>query len=108
MEAAACGLPMVLTDIRGCREIGTDGEHLLLVAPRDPDRLTAGVSRLLDDEPLRVRLAKAARTRATATFDQRRIAQISLGAYAAIARRRRAPRSAHHGERPLDKRSGLS
>ncbi len=33
MEAAACGLPMVLSDIRGCREIGTDGEHLLLASP---------------------------------------------------------------------------
>ncbi len=35
MEAAATGLPMVLTDIRGCREIGTHGEHLLLV-PASP------------------------------------------------------------------------
>ena len=34
MEAAACDVAMVLTDIRGCREIGTHEEHLLLVPVR--------------------------------------------------------------------------
>ena len=34
MEAAASGLPMVLSDIRGCREIGDHDEHLLLVPAR--------------------------------------------------------------------------
>lgn len=82
MEAAACGLPMVLTDIRGCREIGTDGEHLLLVTPQDADALTAGIERLLDDQPLRERLGRNAGARAAAEFDQRRVARASLAAYA--------------------------
>ena len=89
MEAAACGRPMVLSDIRGCREIGTDGEHLLLVAPRDPGALAAGITRLLDDIPLRARLALAVHTRASATFDQRKIAQISLGTYGEVLARRK-------------------
>ena len=95
MEAAACGLPMVLSDIRGCREIGTDGEHLLLVNPRDPGALTQGVAKLLDDPSLRARLAFAARQRANVEFDQRRIAQVSLESYAALAssRTRRTRRS---------------
>ena len=38
MEAAACGAAMVLTDIRGCREIGDDGVHLLLPRPRTAPR----------------------------------------------------------------------
>ena len=84
MEAAACGRPMVLSDIRGCREIGTDGEHLLLVAPRDPGALAAGITRLLDDIPLRARLALAAQERANVEFDQRRIAAVSLRAYAEV------------------------
>jgi glycosyltransferase involved in cell wall biosynthesis len=84
MEAAACGLPMVLSDIRGCREIGTDGEHLLLVTPRDPDALAAGITRLLDDAPLRARLALAARERANVEFDQRRISAVSLRTYAEV------------------------
>jgi len=89
MEAAATGLPMVLTDIRGCREIGTHGEHLLLVPPRDDDALTTAVGSLLDDDALRARLGAAARSRALAHFDQRAIAQRSLDVYAEVARRKR-------------------
>ena len=84
MEAAACGRPMVLSDIRGCREIGINEEHLLLVAPRDPAALAAGITRLLDDIPLRARLALAAQERANVEFDQRRIAAVSLRTYAEV------------------------
>ncbi len=87
MEAAACGRPMVLTDIRGCREVGTDEEHLLLVPPRDPSALTAAISRLLDDPILRQRLGGAAAQRAAAEFDQREVAAVSLATYAAVLER---------------------
>ena len=61
MEAAACGVPMVLTDIRGCREVGTHGEHLLLVPPQDAGAIADAVARLLEDAGLRARLGAAAR-----------------------------------------------
>ena len=57
MEAAACGRPMVLTDIRGCREVGAHEEHLLLVPPRAPDAL----DRRHRPPPRRRRLAGTAR-----------------------------------------------
>lgn len=88
MEAAACGRAMVLTDIRGCREIGTDGEHLLLVPPRDPDALARALGRLLDDADLRDRLGAAAARRAHAEFDQRSVAATSLATYQRILDRR--------------------
>jgi glycosyltransferase involved in cell wall biosynthesis len=88
MEAAACGRAMVLSDIRGCREIGRDGEHLLLVAPRDPVALAGAVGRLLGDETLRDSLGAAARARALAEFDQRHVALASLDAYVAAAGRK--------------------
>ncbi|WP_245687056.1 glycosyltransferase family 4 protein [Streptacidiphilus griseoplanus] len=88
MEAAACGLPMVLSDIRGCREIGTHGEHLLLVPPGDPAALTGAVGRLLTDPGLRRRLGEAARDRAHREFDQRAVARVSVQTYAAVARDR--------------------
>ncbi len=53
MEAAACGVAMVLTDIRGCREVGTHGTHLLLVPARDAAALTEAVARLVRDPDLR-------------------------------------------------------
>ncbi len=80
MEAAACGLPMVLSDIRGCREIGTDGVDLVLVPPHDPVALTARVGELLENAELRTRLSRAARARSSA-FDQRRVARDSAQAY---------------------------
>jgi glycosyltransferase involved in cell wall biosynthesis len=74
MEAAACGTAMVLTDIRGCREVGDDGVHLLLTPPHDGAALTSGLERLLVDPGLRLRLGGAARQRALAAFDQREVA----------------------------------
>lgn len=89
MEAAACGRPMVLTDIRGCREVGVHEQHLLLVPPRDPPSLAAAVSRLVADPALRDRLGAAAHERAVAEFDQRRVAAVSLATYEAVLARRR-------------------
>jgi glycosyltransferase involved in cell wall biosynthesis len=88
MEAAACGTAMVLTDIRGCREIGTHDEHLLLAPPRDALALTDAVSRLLADDDLRRDLGAAAQRRAAGLFDQRAVAAVSIGTYRAVARRR--------------------
>ncbi len=88
MEAAACGTAMVLSDIRGCREIGVDGREVLLVPARDPAALTAAVGRLLDDSALRLSLADAARRRAATAFDQRALARVSLRTYAAVAERK--------------------
>ena len=91
MEAAATGLPMVLTDIRGCREVGRHDEHLLLVPPRDVEALTAAVRRLLGDVDLRKRLGAAAWDRARLEFDQRAVALRSLQTYVEVARRRGLP-----------------
>ena len=88
MEAAACGVPMVLSDIRGCREIGEDGTHLLLVPPGDAVALTAAVARLVGDPGLRDELATRARTRAQSAFDQSVVVQSSFATYAEVARRR--------------------
>ncbi len=88
MEAAACGTPMVLTDIRGCREVGRHEQELLLVPAGSAPALTAAVGRLLDDEALRRSLAAAASAKAAKEFDQRAVAAVSVATYAAVARRR--------------------
>jgi glycosyltransferase involved in cell wall biosynthesis len=97
MEAAASGCALVLTDIRGCREVGTHDEHLLLVPPGEVAPLTEAIAALLDDPARRVRLAEAARERALQAFDQRAIAALSLATYDGVLRsRRRQQRSVHH------------
>ena len=61
LEAAACGRPMVATDVSGCREIVRDGVTGLLVPPRDAERLAQALERLARDRDLRRRLGAAAR-----------------------------------------------
>ncbi|MGH8883814.1 MAG: glycosyltransferase [Egibacteraceae bacterium] len=90
MEAAACGCGLVLTDIRGCREIGQHERHLLMVPPRDEQALTTAVARLIDDPPLRRQLGASATARARRSFDQRRVAEASIRTYEAVARRKGA------------------
>ena len=88
MEAAACGRPLVLTDIRGSRELGTDGVEAAFVPPGDPNALATAIRGLLDDADLRSRLGSAACRRAAAEFDQRDVARASVRTYWSVARRR--------------------
>lgn len=88
MEAAASGRAMVLSDIRGCREIGGHEREVLLVPAGDAAALTAAIARLLDDPGLRERLGQAARRRALAAFDQHDVAALSASTYAEVARRK--------------------
>lgn len=61
LEAMAAGAPVVATDVSGVPDVIDDGENGLLVPPREPARLAAGVTRLLDDSNLRERLSTAGR-----------------------------------------------
>jgi glycosyltransferase involved in cell wall biosynthesis len=69
LEAMACGLPVVTTDIRGCREAVVDGTTGLIVRPRDAPALTAAVSHLLDHPDLARKMGDAGRRRAAELFD---------------------------------------
>lgn len=63
LEAAACGVPVAATTAGGIPEVVEDGVTGLLAPARDPEALAAALLRLLDDAPLRRRLADAARER---------------------------------------------
>lgn len=47
IEAAACGRPIVTTDMPGCRDICRQGINGLLVPPRDPAALVAALANLI-------------------------------------------------------------
>lgn len=73
MEASAMGIPVIATDIRGCREAVQDGVNGLLVAMKSPRALAAALDRLLGDAALRARLSDGGRAMARERFDERRI-----------------------------------
>lgn len=81
IEAAACGLPLVTTDVPGCREVVTDGVDGLLVPVRDAAALADAIARLQDDPALATRLGVAARARALAEFDERIVIARTLAVY---------------------------
>jgi glycosyltransferase involved in cell wall biosynthesis len=89
MEAAASGLPVVATDVRGCRQVVDDGVTGLLVPPRDAASLTDAIRSLGDDPERRRVLGGAAVDRARAHFDERRVVDIVLDTYRRVAGRKR-------------------
>jgi glycosyltransferase involved in cell wall biosynthesis len=87
MEAAAMGLPIVATDVRGCREVVTSGVTGTLVPARDAPALQHALVPLADADRRRQMGAAGAR-RAREQFDERRVVDIVLDAYRNAARRK--------------------
>jgi len=69
VEGAATALPLVTTDVPGCREVVVEGQDGLLVPVKDPQALATAIAQLQDDPALRWRLGKAARSKALLQFD---------------------------------------
>lgn len=61
LEAMAVGLPIVTTDVPGCRDLIVDGRTGLLAPPGRPDELADRIRRLLSDSGLAGALSRAAR-----------------------------------------------
>ena len=68
LEAAACGRPMVATDVPGCREVVIADETGLLVPLDDVTALADALGRLAASANLRARYGAAARTLAVEKF----------------------------------------
>ena len=86
IEAAAMGLPLVLTDIRGSREVAQDGLQGLLVPVKEPESLANAIQRLVNDDELRARMGSEARRRAEKMFDERRVVALVLHIYRQLLR----------------------
>jgi glycosyltransferase involved in cell wall biosynthesis len=100
MEAAACGLPVIASDIRGCRQVVSHGDSGLLVPVHDPLRLAEAIEDLVDDPARRLRMGAAGRRKAQSEFDDQAVVSKTLDAYERVltsakpSTRRRTPSSA--------------
>lgn len=81
IEAAACSLPLVTTDMPGCREVVTNEVDGLLIPPHDAGALAQAIARLIDSPKLAARLGAAARLKALANFDERLVIERTLAVY---------------------------
>ncbi len=84
LEAAACGRPMVATDVPGCREIVRPGETGLLVPVDDPTALAAAIETLAASPELRARYGAAARRLAVERFSADAIGRETVALYRSL------------------------
>jgi glycosyltransferase involved in cell wall biosynthesis len=81
LEAAACGRPMVATDVPGCREIVRPDETGLLVPVDDAPALAAAIGKLVSSPELRARYGAAARRLAVERFSAEMIGRQTVDLY---------------------------
>jgi len=81
IEAAACGIPLITTDVPGCREVVTDEVDGLLIPAKDPLSLISAIRRLHGDRDLARRLGAAARAKVLREFDEKIIIEKTIAVY---------------------------
>jgi glycosyltransferase involved in cell wall biosynthesis len=81
MEAAASAVPVIASDIRGGRQVVEDEVTGLLVPVGDAAALAGAIEELAVDPARRRLLGEAARRKAEADFDDRRVVERTLAVY---------------------------
>jgi len=81
VEAAACGRPLVATDVPGSRDIARDGINAVLAPPGSPPLLADALERLIRDGGLRRRFAAESRRIAEVAFSLDGVVAATLRLY---------------------------
>ncbi|EMR73002.1 glycosyltransferase [Thermoplasmatales archaeon SCGC AB-539-N05] len=61
LEAMSCGLPVIATDVRGNRDLVSNGKNGIIIPSRAPKKMADAITMLLEDKNLRKKLGKNAR-----------------------------------------------
>ncbi len=83
-EGAACGLPLVTTNMPGCRDVVTHELDGLLVPIGNAMALSLAIARLDDDPVLASRLGVAARIKALENFDENIVIKQTMEIYSEL------------------------
>ena len=86
IEAMACGLPAVSTDVGGVKDIVEDGVNSLVVPAEDEAALEAALRRLLHEPGLRDRLGRGGRATVQARYTRGRVAAAYLSLFERLSR----------------------
>ena len=81
IEAAAMGLPIVATNIRGCRQVVENGQNGILVGVRNVAELEQALIKLIDDPQLRREMGITGYQKAHREFDEQKVCKIVLDTY---------------------------
>lgn len=91
LEASACGLPVVATDVGGPRELVEDGVTGILVEPRNPAQIAEAVLRLLDSPEMARRMGQAGAARMRKHFSLDACVDAHMRMYNAVLSRAGTP-----------------
>ena len=108
MQAAAVGVPVVATDVKGTREVVVNAQTGFLVPLGDAEALAERLGRLLDDAELRRQMGTRAVQYAREHFDEEQVVQRLVRVYrnALFARGLADARQPAHAETsPVEQRS---
>ncbi|MEH2512263.1 glycosyltransferase involved in cell wall biosynthesis [Nitrobacteraceae bacterium AZCC 1564] len=75
LEAAACGRPLIATDVPGSREIALSERNAIVVPPGDPEALSLAIERLAADENLRATFGAESRRIVESDMSQEQVAK---------------------------------
>lgn len=78
VEAAACGLPVVASNIGGVPSVVEDGKTGFLIKPKDKEALKKSIIKLLKEEDLRKTMSDDAQRKAQENFTQEKMSQETL------------------------------
>jgi glycosyltransferase involved in cell wall biosynthesis len=70
----SAGLPSVVSDIPGNRQLIDSGTHGLLVPVGDSEAIASGIAQILEDGPMRGRMGEASRDRVLENYSTDKIA----------------------------------
>jgi len=93
MEASAMGVPVITTNIRGCREVVKPNETGILVPVKDCEALIVAIESLVCDESKRIRLGREGRRHILKNFDQELVVERLRSFYSTIQLRIQAAKS---------------
>ena len=84
LEAGAMGLPSIVTDINGSREIISDGVNGLIVPTHNSEALLEAMRKMLIDDDFRTGAASVSREMISSRFEQEYVRECLYGFYKAI------------------------
>lgn len=85
LEAMACGLPVVATDIRGSREEVVDGVTGKIVPSREVKPLADAIREILVDKEIALKMGSAGRKRVEAEFDEEMVLDKEVEVYKGLS-----------------------
>lgn len=86
IEAMMSGLPVLATNIRGCREEVIHNSTGLLVEPKSPSQIYSALSELLFDSQLRLKLGSQGRARALQLYQEMHVLNKQLNILNSLAK----------------------